>query len=597
MAVAPPLHHTPASTHEQLHTEASAHDIKTQFSRDLRACGESGDFRCGLRIHNLLITTDLQKQERFLLNLLIEMYGKCGALTDARSVFDDLPRRNVFSWNLIISAYVQHGQFQDALKLFHQMRCEEVAPDKFTFLSCLTACAELEALAEGLSIHSVIVETGEEFDVSVGTALMHMYAKCGELSDALAVFSRMHEHDVVSWSAVISACAQHACGKLALHLFHQMQKQKVIPNEHTWTGVLLACANLAAIEEGQAIHALVISEGSELQIVVGSSLINLYSKCGSLDDACIIFNKLHKRNVIVWNAIIAAYAQLGHYSFALELFQCMQVDSMEPNEVTFLIVLSACKHAGLVAEGDSLFKAMMNHYKISPSLRHYGCMIDLLSRAGQLEEAEDFMNEMPIPPDSQSWEILLGACSRYGDSERGKRVAELVMELDPQNESPYMFLSSIFAADRKSAEVAELKKRLATRKLKKPVGYSLVIGKNEVHEFVVGGTPHPHMDLLNAELERLNRLMEEERLLSHGNHVDMNLEDASSHTQKLAIAFGLVFTAPGTTLRIVTNLRICADCHAISKFVSKAHGRELMVRDNVRCHCFLDGACSCGDNW
>eukprot|EP00250_Pteridium_aquilinum_P010164 c19188_g1_i1 orf=823-2634(-) len=593
-----------ACTYEQQaprHFPVASNDIKAQLALTLKACGDSGDLRCGFRTHNLLITTDLSKQERFLHNLLIEMYGKCGALTDARSVFDDLLRRNVFSWNLIISAYVQHGRFEDALELFQQMRSEDVVPDKFTFLSCLTACAELEALTEGMSIHSAVVETGQEFDVSVGTALMHMYSKCGELSDALAVFSRMHEHDVISWTALISACAQHAHGKLALKLFYQMQKQRVIPNEHTWTGVLLACANLATISEGQAIHARIISEGCELQIVVGSSLINLYSKCGSLDDACIIFNKLHQRNVIVWNALIAAYAQHGHYTFAVELLQRMQVDSMKPNEATFLIVLSACKHAGLVTEGDRLFKAMTNTHRLNPSVRHYGCMIDLLSRAGRLEEAEDFINEMPIPPDSQSWETLLGACRMYGDSERGKRVAQRVMELEPQNESPYMLLSNIYAAEGKWAEVAELKRRMAMRKLKKPVGYSLAIVKNEVTEFIAGDATHPHMDLIHAELERVKVQMEEAQVLSHSSsHCDMNVGDetnASSHSEKFAISFGLLFTAPGTPLRIVTNLRICADCHATAKFVSKASGRELMVRDSIRFHRFLDGACSCGDYW
>lgn len=602
--MAAPLQADESSLHlPRLGLTQASNDSQASYAHLLRACGDLKDLSEGLRLHKSIITSDLHKQERFLHNLLIEMYGKCGALPDAHSVFDDMHRRNVFSWNLIIAAYAQHGHFKEALWLFQEMRLEEVTPDKFTFLSCLSACADLEALAQGILIHAAIVEEGDEFDVSVGTALIHMYAKCRKLHDALTVFDRMHHHDVVSWTALITACAQHGHGQMAFQMFQKMQKQQVMPNNVTMTSVLGACASLAALEEGQLVHAHIIEEGCECQIVVGSALINMYSKCGNLDDACILFDKLHQRNVVIWNAMISAYSQHGHYKFAVDLFKCMQIEATQPNEVTFLIVLSACSHAGLVGEGYGLFISMKDHYKLDPSMRHYGCMIDLLSRAGRLDEAEDFMNDMPLPPDSQSWEILLGACRMFGDSERGKRVAERVMELDPLNESPYILLSNIYAAEGKWAQVAELKRRMAERDLKKPVGCSLVIVEKELHEFSVEDALHPEKELVYADLERLRGQMEEECCLSGMGHLNISVEDEVDaqkslyHSEKLAISFGLLFTAPGTPLRIVTNLRICADCHATSKFISKATGRELMLRDNTRFHRFFNGVCSCGDYW
>jgi len=484
----------------------------------------------------------------FLGNTLVSLYTKCGSLREARRVFEQMPRRNVVSWTVMIAAYAKQGCSDEALAMFHQMKLAGIVANQFTFASVLPACANLGFLEEGKRMHDEIIRRQLESDVFVGSALVNMYVKCGNLDKARQVFDKMPERnvvswttmvagyaqngqieeasklfqkmpernvaswnamiagyaqrgrvdearklfgempkrDVVSWTSMIAGCAQNGNVDKALKLFEQMpekdlvswntmvtgyvqnglvdeafklfekipqrdvvswntmiagyaqngyfdealklfqrmQLTKVKPNAETFPSVLPACANLAALEPGKVLHLYIIKSGFESDVFVGSTLIDMYAKCSSIGDASKVFDGMSTRNVVSWNAMIAAYAIHGCGKQALDLFEQMKHFDTSPNQVTFVGVLSACCHAGLVSEGRQYFNSMSVDYHITPVMEHYCCMVDLLGRTGCLDEAHDFINKMPIEPDTAVWQSLLGACRIHANVDLGEKVAE-----------------------------------------------------------------------------------------------------------------------------------------------------------------------------
>uniref|UniRef100_UPI0040747504 Synthetic PPR-DYW protein n=1 Tax=synthetic construct TaxID=32630 RepID=UPI0040747504 len=568
----------------------------------LKACASLSSLKEGKQIHGHVIKSGFES-DVYVQSALIDMYAKCGELEDARKVFDEMPERNVVSWNAMISGYAQNGQSEEALELFREMQQEGIKPSEFTFCSVLSACASLGSLEMGKQIHGYVIKSGFESIVFVGNALIDMYAKCGSIEDARKVFDEMPERTVVSWTAMISGYAQNGQSEEALELFREMQREGVKPDEVTLPSVLSACANLGALEQGKQIHAYVIKSGFESDVFVGSALIDMYAKCGSIEDARKVFDKMPERDVVSWNAMIAAYAQHGHGKEALQLFQQMQQEGVKPSEVTFTSILSACSHAGLVDEGHHYFESMSPDYGITPRVEHYGCMVDLLGRAGRLDEAEDLIKSMPFQPNVVVWGTLLGACRVHGDVERGERAAERILELDPESAAPYVLLSNIYAAAGRWDEAAKVRKLMKERGVKKEPGCSWIEVNNKVHEFVAGDKSHPQTKEIYAELERLSKQMKEAGYVPDTKFVLHDVEEEEKeqllcyHSEKLAIAFGLISTPPGTPLRIIKNLRVCGDCHTATKFISKIVGREIVVRDANRFHHFKDGVCSCGDYW
>lgn len=529
----------------------------TAYATSLRGCGNAQDLLEGKRVHALLIKRG-RERDRFLGNLLILMYCKCGALKDARDLLFKLDQRNVFSWAIMIGAYAQHKLEKDALQLFIQMHVEGVIPDKVTFVTILSVCARQAALAQGKQIHVHIVHSGLESDVIIGTALVNMYSKCGCLENAQMTFDLMPERNVVSWTAMISLHATFGHGRQALMLFQKMQMEGVAPNEITFVSLFEACASHAALSQGQWIHACIAERAIHAGVVVGNALVNMYGKCDSLEDAWSVFNKMlerdvvswtamiaacvqhghHKdacwlfetmkmegnfpdrvtfismldacacqtalaegkqihvhvvgiahgvdvvlgtalinmygkcgrpedsrivfdnmleRNLVMWNAIIAAYAQHGRGEEVLKLFDQMDRAGVAPDNVTFFSILSSCSHAGLVDEGYECFVIMHRHYGISPAVEHYNCIIGLLVRAGRLNEGEQVMKNMPFQPTSSTWMAILGACKMHSDVVQGKDAAGQLVELYPESISPYILLSNICNAASDFADAAMLK--------------------------------------------------------------------------------------------------------------------------------------------
>lgn len=391
----------------------------------------------GRRMHALIAGCILQLDLK-IGNAIINMYGKNGSLEDSLKVFSKMPCHNVISWNTLIAVSVQHGHSKEALQHFHQMLLEGVIADKVSYAIILSLCINQQAL--GHQMHAIIVACGFDLDKFLKISLVTMYGKNGNLEGAGRMFDGVDERDVVLWSTMISACALHGFGRKALYFYQQMQLEGVIPNKITLMSILDVCASQAALTECKRIHSCILDDES----AVRNSLINVYSECGNLKEACNVFNRTAERDLVTWTAMIAGYARHGLGKEAHQLFEEMKVD-VDPNNITFINILDACSHGGLVGESYYQFHSMSKDYHITPSLEHYNCIIDLLGRAGQLHEAEELINDLPYSSTAITWITLLSACRLHLDMELGERVAKRIFELEPASAVPYVLLSNIYS--------------------------------------------------------------------------------------------------------------------------------------------------------
>ncbi|KAJ7290872.1 hypothetical protein O6H91_04G032800 [Diphasiastrum complanatum] len=437
----------------------------------LKACASTAALEVGKQLHSDIIKRGFES-DVIVGSTLVDMYAKCMCIENARQVFNSMHERNVVSWNAIISGYAQQGLGKEALALYEQMKQEGLQPDVVTYLVLLKACARTAALEYGKRLHLDIIKSGFELDVSAGNTLIDMYAKCGHMEDAWKVFNNIQERNVVSWTAIIAAYAERGLGKEALALYEQMKQEGVQPNKVTYIVLLKACASVAALEVGRQLHLDFIKRGYELDVIVGSTLIDMYAKCVCIEDARQVFSNMHERNVVSWTAMIAGYAQHGLAKEALKLLEQMQRENIKPNEVTYLSVLSACSHSGLVDKGHHLFNSMCKDHAVTPTMDHYACMVDLLGRAGCVADAEDLIRKMPIQPNSVVWMTLLSAARNHGHVEIGKRAFDCVMKLEPENPAAYVLLSNIYAAAGQKDELAKIRKEMNDARVKKVPGCS-----------------------------------------------------------------------------------------------------------------------------
>eukprot|EP01018_Ginkgo_biloba_P029996 Gb_33537 [translate_table: standard] len=599
----------------------------------LQGCVSMKALAEGVRVHVHMIKTGFEL-DAFLETKLVIMYAKCGNLEVAHQVFDKLPERNLVSWTAMIAGYAQHGHAEEALVLLDQMQRAGVKADQFTFASILRACAGLVALEEGKKVHTHVIINGFASDVVLLSALIDMYAKCGSMDDARHVFDKMSYRDVVSWTvmiagytkcgsldnaialfdemprrdaaswnAMIAGFGQHGYGVEALMFFCHMQREGMKPNQGTFASVLSACAGLAALDQGKQVHAHIIKSRFQADVVLRNVLVDMYAKCGSIEDSRQVFDETSHRDIVLWTAMIAGYGKHGLAKEAFHLFEQMQQAGIKPNHITFISVISACSHAGLVDEGWRYFDSMSKDYHIAPRAEDYACMVDLLGRAGHLHEAESLINKMPIKPGADVWAALLGACRVHDNIEVGKTAAERLFELKPQTPGTYVVLSNIYAASGRWDIVAKLRKTMKDSGVKKEPGYSWIELKKRTHVFIVGDKSHPQTEEIYSMLEILAGRMKEAGYVPDTNLVLHDVDEEQKehilfhHSEKLAIAFGLINTPPGTLIRIVKNLRVCIDCHTAIKFISKITEREIVVRDANRFHHFKEGLCSCADYW
>lgn len=446
--------------------QAITTELVDQYVALLRRCGEAKDLSQGKLLHHQIRQAGVET-DRYLGNHLLQMYGKCGAMQDARLVFDHMRHKNVFTWNLMMGAYIDNGLYKAALKTFLDMLALFVVPDAVTLVTALTACSTLLSLAEGKWMHAYISRHGFESNTLVGTALVNLYAKCGCLDEAWNMFDLLTVRDAILWNALIVALAQNKRGKDALQHLHGMQMEGLLPSKVTFASIFDACASIAALREGKRAHARIAYGTFAADIAIGTALLNMYARCGQIDVAESLFNEMPEQNLVSWSAMIAAYAQHGHSTKVLQVSRNMQGAGLIPNEVTLVSILTACSHAGLIDEARHWFTSMVKDYGISPVEEHYNCMIDLLGRMGRLDQGEELLRSMASGSSALPWLTLLGACKKHADVKRARRAAEKVMQLDPENAAPYVQLSNIYCEAGMWDEAEEVRKMMENKGFRK----------------------------------------------------------------------------------------------------------------------------------
>ncbi|CAM6085796.1 unnamed protein product [Calypogeia fissa] len=572
------------------------------FMSILNASASAGAMEWVKEIHGHATEAGLESDVR-VGSALVHMYAESGSLDNARLVFDRMEKRAVATWNGMIGGLAKHGFGHEAYRLFLQMREEGYEPDAITYLSILNESASAGALEWVREVHFHASMAGLESDVRVGSALVHMYAESGSLDDARLVFEKMEKRNVVTWNVMIGGLAKHGCGHEAYRLFLQMRREGFKSDAITYMSILNASASAGALEWVKDVHAHVIKAGLESDVRVGNVLVHMYAKSGSLGDARLVFDRMEKRNVVTWNVMIGALAEHGCGHEALELFRKMNAYGVMPNGTSFVAVLSACCRAGLLDEGGKLFSAMTQHYGIEPTVVHFTCMVDLLGRAGCLEEAMLLISDMPVVPNGVTWKALLGACRTHGNVELGELAAKELFLLEPNDPAAYVLLSNIYAAAGKWEKVSLVRTTMQRRGVRKEPGRSWIEVDNQIHEFVVGDTSHPEAKAIYTYLNKLTEELKAAGYIPDTQLVLQNVDEADkelalcSHSEKLAIAYGLMHVREGNPIRVQKNLRVCSDCHTASKFISMVTGREIIARDANRFHHFKDGVCSCGDYW
>lgn len=503
----------------------------------------------------------------------------------------------------MIRAYATEGQYRQSLELYNKMMEKGLKPDNYALPFALKSCAGLSDLQMGRLIHQHSVCCGCSSNVFVHAALVDMYAKCGDINTARLVFDKMAYRDLVCWSSMISGYANNGYNGETLEFFDAMRGSGVKPHRVGILSVLLACGNLGALRKGEEFHNFVIKTGFGLDILVATAIMDMYAKCGSLGLAHNLFDETKGKDVVCWSALISSYGMHGHGMKALDLFNQMVEGGVRPNHVTFTCVLSACSHSGLLEQGKRYFQMMRHEFGVVPKLSNYACMVDLLGRAGQLSEAELLIESMPMKADASTWGSLLGACRIYNDLDLAERIADRIFQLDPFHASYHVLLSNIYAAKSRWNDVEKVRKIMARAGANKVQGFSLIEVNNHVYRFGVGDRSHPQSTKIYSFLEELVAPMKRLGYVPLTDFVLHDIEEEakevalSSHSERLSIAFGIINTRPGTTIRITKNLRICGDCHNAIKFISKIVNRVIIVRDMHRFHHFEDGACSCRDYW
>lgn len=477
----------------------------------LSACASIRGLKEGKQVHCFSVKSGLEKS-LYAGSSLVDMYAKCGVVESAYKVLSSMPERSVASINAMISGYANHD-LQKAMILFQEMQIEGLKPSEVTLTSLLDACDGPHKLNLGRQIHCLILKRGLLYDEDfLGVSLLGMYMNSQRNTEAEVLFSEFtYKRSPIIWTAMISMLTQNDRSEEALHLFLKMRRFNALPDQATFASVLRACALLSSPQQGRQIHSLIYHTGYDLDELTASSLVDMYAKCGDVKSSANVFNEMsEKDDVISWNSMIVGFAKNGCAEDALRVFNEMKETYVVPDDVTFLGVLTACSHAGRVSEGREIFDIMANYYGIEPRVDHCACMVDLLGRWGSLKEAEDFIDGLKFEPDAMIWSTLLAACRIHGDENRGRKAAEKLISLEPQNSSPYVLLSNIYAASGNWDEVNALRRAMREKRVKKLPGCSWIVVGLKTDMFVAGDKFHPQADEIDAVLKDLMVLMKDD---------------------------------------------------------------------------------------
>lgn len=568
----------------------------------LSCCSDSGRVLEGKQCHGFLLKCGLMYHQ-YVKSSLVHMYSRCFRVELAIRVLDTVPGHDVFSYNSVLNALVESGHCGEAMGVLGRLLDERVVWDNVTYVSAMGLCAQIRDLQLGLGIHAQLLKGGLMFDVFVSSMLIDMYGKCGKVLNAKKVFDGLQKKNVVVWTALMTAYLQNGYFEETLNLFTCMDSGDTLPNEYTFAVMLNACAGMATLRPGDLLHARVEKLGFKNHIIVRNALINMYSKSGSIDSSYDVFSDMINRDVISWNAMICGYSHHGLGKQALLMFRDMISAGECPNHVTFIGVLSACAHLALVQEGFYYLNQLMKKFKIEPGLEHYTCVVALLSKAGLLDEAVNFMMTTQVKWDVVAWRTLLNACHVHRNYGLGRRIAEYVLQMDPHDVGTYTLISNMYAKARRWDGVVTIRKLMRERNIKKEPGVSWLEIKNDIHVFLSEGSNHPESIQIYEKVQQLLAMIKPLGYVPNIAAVLHDVEDEqkegylSYHSEKLALAYGLMKIPSPAPIRIIKNLRMCDDCHTAVKLISKVTNRLISVRDANRFHHFRDGFCNCADHW
>ncbi|XP_024544082.1 pentatricopeptide repeat-containing protein At4g02750 [Selaginella moellendorffii] len=526
--------------------------------------------------------------------VFLTAFAADGDVARGRAVLDRMPHHGIVAWNSLIQGAVQSEDRALTMALLDQIPERDIATHNLMIQASWSSPGQASRIFSRMPAHNVVS----------WTTLLAAFSQSGQIDRAREVFTAMPDRSPVSWTTMINALAHNGLWKRSIALFAEMDLDGARPDRLCFSAALDSCSSGAALREGRLLHAEAVAAGLEDELLVATALINMYGKCGRSIQARELFDRINRKDVVLWTAMFGAYAHSGDAIAVINLFPSLELEgSCASDAIALLAVLSACIHAGRLHDARRYFLSMIPDYGVAPFVDHFVCMVDLLGRGGQIELADDLVRSMPFQADCVAWTILLGACRIHRDVARGEAAAEKILELEPGNAGAFVQLLNLYEAAGMRSRAARIKRAMEERGIKRLPGRSSIQIHDTVHEFTVGDTDHPRREEIYAELRRIGVAIREagyqpdRKSILHDVEEEEKEEMLCYHSEKLAIALGLIASPPLSTINVVKNLRVCQDCHTATKFISKVAGRRIVVRDTVRFHHFEGGACSCGDYW
>ncbi|KAF7144543.1 hypothetical protein RHSIM_Rhsim04G0219700 [Rhododendron simsii] len=555
--------------------------------------------------------TNVQKfgfsNDTFITNHLINGYIRLKKIQDAQQLFDEMPEPNVVSWTSLMAGFIGTGKPKTALWLFGYMAWSPVVPNAFTFATVVNACSVSADLKIGRKVHAQVEIFGFQSNLVVCSSLIDMYGKSNDVDEAKRVFDLMGERNIVSWTSMITAYAQNAMGHHALELFREFNSLSIRPNHFMLCSVINACASLGRLVTGKVTHGAVIRNGHDSNDVVATALVDMYAKCGCLDYSNGVFNKIKNPSVIPYTSMIVGAAKYGRVKLSFKLFQEMTERGISPNDVTFIGVLHACSHSGLVDEGLEYLHSMYHKYGVVPNTKHYTCVVDMLGRIGRLDEAYRIAKSIHVKPDEGAllWGTLLATSRLQGRVDIAVEASKWLIESNQQVAAAYVAMSNAYAVAGRWENVHGTRSEMKRNGVSKEPGCSWVEIKDYTYVFYAGDVDScPRGGEVVSFLRELEGRMKERGYVGGSNglvFVDVEEETKEEmvglHSERLALGFGLLSVPKGVTIRVMKNLRMCRDCHEAFKLISEIVQRDFVVRDVNRFHHFKDGSCTCRDFW